>query len=171
VSAKAACEGGLFWVQDEGVSPATEQFEEKLGSAASGAKALSEKRDSIAALAALRQPKASFPTDCESAPFQNVTKFKEIATGPHCKFLHPQISASFCTLTEVFGQCKLVRWSCDGKMHPRPPSVICFRGHVCEKGSDEEIREVPSMVGGGADCGRSGIKRRGWSRQSLRDCE
>jgi len=44
-----------------------EQFAEKLGSAASGAKALTEKKGFIAALKALRHPKASFSANCEGA--------------------------------------------------------------------------------------------------------
>jgi len=43
------------------ISSAAKQFAEKLGSAASGAKALTEKEDFIAALKALRHPKATPP--------------------------------------------------------------------------------------------------------------
>jgi len=49
------------------VTSAAEQFAEKLGADASGAKALTEKEGFIAALEALRHPKSSFSANCEAA--------------------------------------------------------------------------------------------------------
>jgi hypothetical protein len=46
---------------------AAKQFAEKLGSSASGAKALGEREVFIAALEALRHPKSSFSANCKAA--------------------------------------------------------------------------------------------------------
>jgi anti-sigma-K factor RskA len=54
----------LFYVRQH--SSAAEQAAEKLASATSGAKALTENKDVIAALEALRHPKASFSAACEA---------------------------------------------------------------------------------------------------------
>ena len=48
---------------------AAKQFAEKLGSSASGAKALAERKVFIAALEALRHPKSSFSADCKARVF------------------------------------------------------------------------------------------------------
>jgi hypothetical protein len=55
----------------QGRTPAAEQFTEKLGSSASGAKALAEKNVFIAALEALRHPKSSFSANCEAENSNN----------------------------------------------------------------------------------------------------